>query len=85
MTLNKVLNYYIIFKEDPPPRFNVPENLFPGRRQGFLDDQLLKKLVMEQCVIRDRGLLIFIILCCHCVTHPFPGSRRENGFLIILR
>ena len=44
-----------IFEEDPPPQFNMQDNLCTVSRQGFLDEQLLKKLGMAQFVIRDRG------------------------------
>ena len=37
----------------------MQDNLFAVSRQGFLDEQLLKKLWMTQCVIIERGFLIF--------------------------
>ena len=48
-----------MFEEDTPPQFNMQDNIFPGSRQVFLDEQLLKKLWMTQCVIIERGGLIF--------------------------
>ena len=48
-----------IFEEDPPPQFNMQDNIFTVIRQVFLDEQLLKKLWMTQCVIIERGFLIF--------------------------
>ena len=45
-----------IDEEDTPPCVDVQEMLFPRIRQGCLDDNLLKKLGMTQCVIIKRDI-----------------------------
>ena len=73
------LGYF--FEEDPPPRLNVQDNIFPGSRQGFLDEQLLKKLGMTQCVITERGFLIFYqIMLPLCDTPFFRNPGGKTGF-----
>ena len=42
-----------------PPWVGVQEKIFPRSRQGCLDEKLLKKLGMTQCVIREMDFLLF--------------------------
>ena len=57
---------------------NVQDSIFPGSRQGFLDEQLQKKLGMAQCVIIDRGFLIFYQIMLPLCDTSFSGIQEEK-------
>ena len=48
-----------VSKEDILTLVDVQKKLFPTIRQGFMDDNIMKKLGMTQRVIRERELLFF--------------------------
>ena len=56
----------------------MQENLFPGSRQGFLDEQLLKKLGMAQFVIIERGFLIFYHIMLPLCDTSFSGIQERK-------
>ena len=74
-----------IDEEDPPQSVDLQEKIVTRIRKGCLENNILKKLGMAQCVIRDRDFLFFIRLFCHCMTHNFPESCSTNIFHIIMR
>ena len=57
-----------IYEYDSTSWVVVKYNLFHGRRQGFLDEKLLKKLGVTQCIIREREFLFYQILLPLCET-----------------
>ena len=74
-----------IDEEDPPTWVDVQEKIVTRISKGCVEKNILKKLGITQCVIRDRDFLFFIRLFCHCVTHNFPESCSTNIFHIIMR
>ena len=66
-----------VSKEDILTLVDVQKKLFPTIRQGFMDDNIMKKLGMTQRVIRERELFLNQLLLPLCDA-PLSGIQEEK-------
>ena len=69
-----------IYEDNPPPWVDVQEKINTIISKVCLDDKILKKLGMTQCVIRERGFLFFYQIMLPLCDTPLSGIRESKRF-----